>query len=112
MGTPLRARGFVRASNRALALLLLIAVPGLSTLAKINWYLPQSDPGHYVTTATKMRVAHAAALNTEALQSVRELVVSPQPQIAMFLEERRETSIPRMLLTAILLHRSPPSESA
>jgi hypothetical protein len=110
--TRIRARRFVRAVNRGLALLLLLSVTGLSTLAKINWYLPQSNPGHYLTTATKMKVAHAASLNTDALHSVRKLVPSPQPEIGIFAEERRETSIPRMLLTVILLHRSPPSESA
>jgi len=112
-GTPIRARRFLRVLNCALALLLVVAVAGLCTIAKVNWYLPQSNPGHYLTTATKMKVAHGwVALHTDALQSVRKLVVSLQPEIAMFLEERRETSVPRMLWTAILIHRSPPSESA
>jgi hypothetical protein len=112
-GTPIRARRFVRVLNCALALLLVVAVASLCTIAKVNWYLPQSNPGHYLTTATKMRVAHGSvALHTDALQFVRKLVVSLQPELAMFLDDWRETSVLRMLWTAILIHRSPPSESA
>jgi hypothetical protein len=103
---------FMRALHRVLALLLLISVPGLSTLAKIHWYLPQSNPGHYLTTATKMKVAHAPTVKTRVLQSVPRWVVSTQPESAVFSEERQETSVPRMLLTLILLRRPPPSESA
>lgn len=103
---------FVRALYRVLALLLLISVPGLSTLAKINWYLPQSNPGHYLTTATKMKVAHAPTVKSDVLRSFPRWVVSTQLESAVFSEERQETLIPRMLLTVILLHRSPPSESA
>ena len=113
MSTPIRARRFVRVLNCTLALLLVVAVAGLCTIAKVNWYLPQSNPGHYLTTATKMRVAHGwVALRTDTAQSVRKLVVSLQPEIAMFLDDWRETSVLRMLWTAILIHRSPPSESA
>jgi hypothetical protein len=113
VGTPIRARRFLRVLNCALALLLVVAVHGLCTIAKVNWYLPQSNLGHYLTTATKMRVAHSSvALHTGTLQSVRKLVVSQHPEIAMFLDEWRETSVLRMLWTAILVHRSPPSESA
>ena len=86
---------FVRALHRVLALLLLISVPGLSTLAKINWYLPQSNPGHYLTTATKMKVAHAPTVKSDVLQSFPRSVVSTQPESAVFSEERQETPIPR-----------------
>lgn len=107
-----KASGFVRVVRRALALLLFVAIPGLSTLAKVNWYLPQSDPGHYVTTATKLRVAHAPVLNTDAVESANEPLVSPNPEIAAVVTEPSETSIPRMILRAILLRRSPPSRCA
>jgi hypothetical protein len=114
--TRIRARGCACVLNRALALLFLFAVPGLSTLAKVNWYLPQSDPAHYVTTASKMKVGDGrATFNIDALDvlpSVCDLRLSPQQEVALFLEQPRETSVPRMLLRAILLHRSPPSESA
>ena len=98
--------------NRVLVLLLLLTVPGLATLAKVSWYLPQSDQGHYLSPATKMNVVNGhAACNIESPQPARELVVSPRPAIAIFLDEQQENSIPRMLLRAILRH-SPPSKSA
>jgi hypothetical protein len=112
MGTRIQQKFFACVSKRVLALLLLFAVPGLSTMAKINWYLPQSDPGHYLTTATKMKVASHTTFNIGSLQPARELLLSLPPELTMFLEERREISIPPMLFTAILLLRSPPSESA
>src|SRR2546428_6613821 len=90
VGTPIRARRFLRVLNCALALLLVVAVAGLCTIAKVNWYLPQSNPGHYLTTATKMKVAHGSvALRTDTAQSVRNLVVSLQPEIAMLLVRLR-----------------------
>src|SRR2546427_6524745 len=105
VGTPIRARRFLRVLNCALALLLVVAVAGLCTIAKVNWYLPQSNPGHYLTTATKMKVAHGwVALHTDALQSVRRLVVSLQPQIALFLEERRGNSGPPVAWAGGLIH--------
>jgi hypothetical protein len=113
MGARIGEKVFACVSRRLLALLLLFAVTGLSTIAKINWYLPQSDPGHYLTTATKMKVADSHTTFTiGSLQPARELLLSLPQEPAMFLEERREISIPPMLLTAILLLRSPPSESA
>jgi hypothetical protein len=111
MATGIRARRLVRVLHRVLALLLLAAVPGLSTLAKISWYLPQSNPGHYLTTATKMKVAHAPAVKADAVQSVRRLVVSPQPEMAILSEERQETSVLLMLFT-VICSTGPPSEFA
>lgn len=113
MGTRIRAKAFACVSKRVLALLLLLAVPGLSTIAKINWYLPQSDPGHYLTTATKMKVADSYSLfKIDTLQPARKLFFAPPPEISIFLEERRQASPPRMLSTAILFQRPPPCESA
>lgn len=96
--------------QRILLVFLLLTVPGLSTLAKISWYLPQSNPGHYLTTATKMRVGHPGpAFSEPLLPWVRKLVVSLHPETVLIVGERREPLIPQMLSTVILLHRSPPS---
>jgi hypothetical protein len=96
-----------------LLVLLLLAVPGLSTAAKVNWYLPQSNPGHYLTIATKMKVAHPGPVFSKPiLPWVRQTVVSLQSQMALTIEEPREPSVPQMLSTVVLLHRSPPSKSA
>lgn len=113
MHTEIRAKAWACVLKPAVALLLLFAVPGLSTIAKINWYLPQSDPGHYLTTATKMKVADShSVFKIGTLQPARKLFFSPQPEITIFLEERGEIFIARMLSTAILFQRPPPCESA
>src|SRR5579883_433478 len=102
----------VRVLYRAIALLLLISVPGLSTFAKVSWYLPQSNLGHYLTTATKMKAAHSPAINAQVLQYVSRSAVPATPQSPAFCEQRQETSVPRMRWTMILLRRPPPSEFA
>ena len=112
IGSQIRAKAFAWVLRRAAALLLLFAVPGLSTIAKISWYLPQSDPGHYLTTATKMKVVDG---HTDCRQAFRQPICGvfpPPPQIAIFLDQSWEITIPRMLLTAILPQRSPPSQFA
>jgi hypothetical protein len=108
MATRIHARYCVRVLHRVLALLLLISVPGLSTLAKIHWYLPQSNQGHYLTTATKMKVAYAPTVKARFLESVSRLAVSTQPESAAFSEERQDIFVPRMPFTVLLLHRPPP----
>lgn len=113
MRTEIRAKAWACVLKRAVPLLLLFAVTGLSTIAKINWYLPQSDPGHYLTTATKMKVADShSGFNIGTLQPARKPFLSPQPEITIFLEELEEIFIPRMLSTAIRFQRPPPCESA
>jgi hypothetical protein len=47
-------------------LLLAVAVPTLANFAKSSWYLPQSNPDHYLNIATKMHVRHCSTLAKNA----------------------------------------------
>jgi hypothetical protein len=62
-------------------LLLVLAVPGLSTLAKHSWYLPASNPTHFLTAASKMRVVRpTVAPDRSSLQAIAAAVL-PQPAV-------------------------------
>src|SRR5579862_5174731 len=62
-------------------LLLLLTVPGLSTLAKHSWYLPASNLTHFLTAASKMRVVRpTAAPDRSSLQAIA-VAVLPQPPV-------------------------------
>ena len=79
-GEPIRTERLRLLARRATLLLLLITVPGLSTLAKKSWYLPPSNPGHYLTVASKMNVARPAAVfDATPLQGFASIVL-PRPQ--------------------------------
>jgi hypothetical protein len=90
--------------------LLLLSVGGLETLAKSNEYLPQSNPAHYLSIASKLKVGH-----TPVLLAARQLpFVSPiVPALPIFclscLERYEEPHFQQICLTASLRHRSPPS---
>jgi hypothetical protein len=89
--------------------LLLFAVPTLATLAKNSWYLPQSNPGHYLNNASKMRVPHCpVTLEKAPLQPIAKLVPS-QPVTQRSEERDSEPPKPSVNVTVSLQHRSPPS---
>ena len=98
--------------TRAVVLLLLIAVPVLSTLARNSWYLSSSNPGHYLLTASKMKVAHAPVLSAqEALQPIVIFVQKqPTPQVKRSCVP--EDAKPFLGVTvSIQTHRRPPPVS-
>lgn len=102
-----RFKGLIRQTP---VLLLLLAVPTLFTHAKINWYLPQSNPGHYLINATKMKVAQTSAtFDDKPLPTCPRFFVSVQPPVGTFLEEHQEASIPWQRLVSLLFRRSPPA---
>jgi hypothetical protein len=92
----------------ALLALLLFAVPTLATLAKNSWYLPQSNPGHYLNIASKMQVPHCLLiLEKTPLRAIAKLV--PAPEVIRGTPERdSEPPKPSIGLTVSLQHRSPP----
>jgi hypothetical protein len=99
-------RSFV---SRAALLLLLLAVPTLSTLAKNSWYLPQTDTGHYLTGAVKMKASCSpVVIDREPLRLIGR-VIPPRPQFRMRREERLVPPRTLISLTICLQHRSPPS---
>jgi len=93
----------------ALFALLLLAVPTLTTLAKNSWYLPQSNPVHYLNIASKMRVPQVSVvLNKAPLRPIAMLI--PAPEIIRSTHEPDlEPPKPSIGVTVTLQHRSPPS---
>jgi hypothetical protein len=102
-------KGWLRFINRAAVLLLLLAVPALSTVAKKSWYLPQADTGHYLTGAVKMRVAHPPTLLARRPLRLIAKVVSPRPQVRRHQEPELAPETPSISVTVSLQHRSPPA---
>jgi len=95
--------------HRAALLLLLVAVPILSTLAKNSWYLPQADTGHYLTGAIKMKVSGPPAIvHREPLRPVATLEI-PKPRIEVVREVEVAPPVQFISLTICLQYRSPPA---
>jgi hypothetical protein len=98
--------------KRALLTLLFFAVPALSTLAKNSWYLPQSNPGHYLNIASKMRVPHCPGVFVKApLQAIARFV-PVQPLTRRTREPELVPPKPSIGVTISLQHRSPPRYSS
>lgn len=95
--------------NRLALLLLLLAVPALSTLAKDSWYLPQTNAGHYLTGAIKMKVVHPRLLTDhEPLLAVAK-IIPPQPEWPRIRRGQPEFSVLSVGITVSPQLRSPPS---
>jgi hypothetical protein len=93
--------------KRTAVVLLLLAIPILSTLAKQSWYLPQADTAHYLNGAIKMKVSHAPLLvRWEPTVPVVKFVPPPSP----FEKTKNEEPNPPAPDTglAISLQRRPP----
>ena len=97
----------------ALVLLLLVAVVGLSTLAKNGQYLPKSDPVRHVFLSIKMDVAHASVVVlSDGLEPVAR-VAPPRPAVRVNgLEQFEATPVRRISVTVSMQHRSPPPSLA
>jgi hypothetical protein len=92
----------------ALLVLLLFAVPALATLAKNSWYLPQSNPGHYLNIASKMQVPHCPVILEKApLRAIVKFVPTPEVTRST-LERDSKPPIPSISVTLSLQYRSPP----
>jgi len=88
--------------------LLLLAIPTLSTLAKKSWYLPQTDTGHYLNGAIKMKVSHAPFLADREPPLPVSQLVPPQQQTATIGRAQPKPSVPSICVTAVPQHRPPP----
>jgi hypothetical protein len=103
-----KAQRFGACLHRTVVLLLLLAIPGLSTLAKNSWYLPQSDTGHYLTGAIKLKVAHSPILlDREPLRLIAK-VAPPPPRVRTRQQAQPTPALTCISLTISLQHRSPP----
>ena len=93
---------------RSVVVLLILAVASLSVVATHGRYLPESDPVHFLPTATKMNVAAPVALAPPVYAIVGVVPAQPdfwsQPFRAFQKLELRQIG-----LTVALQHRSPPS---
>lgn len=107
------AKRFGRLVNQTALLLLLLAVPALSTLAKTSWYLPQTDTGHRLTNAVKMEVAYSQfAFNSVLLQPIAK-VAPPLPEARRTIRQAQpEPSVPSIALTVSPQRRPPPPSVA
>ena len=88
--------------------LLILTVPALSTLAKCSWYLPQSNPGHYLNIAIKMQVPHCPAVLGKVISETVARFVPLRPLARRTREPEAEPPIRSIAVTVSLQHRSPP----
>jgi hypothetical protein len=96
-------------SKHAAIVLLLLAVPILSTLAKNSWYLPQADTAHYLNPAIKMKVSHAPLL-AQWEPPIPTAKFFPPPEPTKRVEhEVPNPPVPDFGITLSLQHRSPPT---
>ena len=97
--------------TRLLVLLLVCAVPILSTIAKDSVYLPQSNTVHFINIAAKMKMADAPSVVVSQPQIAEPLAAReiPQPEIRVTRQDEPEAPpVKRVSLTVCLQHRSPP----
>lgn len=96
-------------ARTALILLLLVAITGLSTLAKDAQYFPSTNPVRHASLSTKMRVAPArVVISGDELQPVAR-VVPPLPVARVTHLEQFETILVQQVsITVSMQHRSPP----
>lgn len=105
------SRNDLRLFVRSLLLaLLIVAVPALSTLAKDSWYLPQSNPCHYLNIASKMQVPHCPAVLGRGISETvaRFIPVQPLARSVRTREAEAEPPLRSIAVTISLQHRSPP----
>jgi hypothetical protein len=91
-------------------LALLVAVAGFSTAAKNSCYYSRSNPAHYQSISSKMKVVHATPLfDRTTLQPVARFVPA-RPECHAARRDRGETPPIRQISVRVSLqHRSPPA---
>lgn len=94
---------------KSMTLMLLFAVVGLSAVARHGQYLPESDPIHHISSATKMNVCDAPVLPIPAQAHRAITLVPPSPEFNPVQSTHTETVyLPQIGLIVSLQHRSPP----
>ncbi|MBZ5644586.1 MAG: hypothetical protein LAO19_17660 [Acidobacteriia bacterium] len=97
-------------SYRAIALLLVLSVPVLTSMARRGWYLSPADHSHYLIKASKAKVAHGPILH--APMPLRTVAVSalPQPRTRAdwYVEATSSLCLPSLGVIISMQHRSPP----
>jgi len=95
--------------KRGLLILLLLTVPTLSTLAKDSWYLPASNPVHYLNIASKMQVPHCPLVLHKAVLDFVAVLIPFRPICQRMRGRDLEPPAPSIAVTVSLQHRSPPA---
>jgi hypothetical protein len=103
------ARSFRPLCKRVFVLVLLLSVPVLATLARNNWYLPQSNPGHYLTVASKTKVVSCFVAFDGALTPHVAVIFPPQTQAPRILRREAQPAVPSISLPVSLRRRPPPA---
>jgi hypothetical protein len=100
---------FGRLLTKVTVLILLFAVAGLSTGAKNSLYYPRTTSVHYLSIASKAKVAASPAqIDRNPLHPVAKLV-PPPPVTRRTIENKAEPPpIQHLCVTVALQHRSPP----
>jgi hypothetical protein len=102
-----------RRFNQAALLLLLFAVPALSTLAKTSWYLPQTDARHCLNSSVKIILAHSQFVFSGVLLQSAVSIVPPLPEIRRTSRQAQpEPSVHPIALIVSPLRRPPPAPVA
>lgn len=98
------------AFSKVSVVLLLIAVAGLSTLAKNSLYYQNVSSIRYVSIASKMKVAHAPITASQAPLRLIARIAAPKPPAVVIhrWDMPEDPPIQRISLTLSLQHRSPP----
>ena len=90
-------------------LLLVLAVPALSTVAKTSSYLPSSNLGRYMSAANKMEVNWPPVVYDRGLLEQIVTLIPPRPQVRTNRQAEPVPEIRSIGVTISLQHRSPPS---
>lgn len=106
------AQSFHPICKRVFVLVLLLSVPILATLARNNWYLPPSNSGHYLTVASKTKVASGFAGLVGVLTPDVAMLSLPEPQTRRIRLPESWAAVSLMNLPVCLRRRPPPAFSA
>ncbi|MGB0034344.1 MAG: hypothetical protein WBP79_02590 [Candidatus Acidiferrales bacterium] len=89
--------------------MLLLAVAGLSTVAKNSQYFPKSSPARFINIASKMKAAQSpVVVDRQPLEPVAK-VDRTRPIYRVFRQDEPETPLMQLIgLVVSLQHRSPP----
>jgi hypothetical protein len=99
---------------RVAILALLFAVAGFATAAKKSWYSPRSNPAHYLSISSKVKVSVAQVdlADTQFRVPVARVVVTQLIRRTNHPPIENAPPVPQIGVTVSLQHRSPPSAAA
>ena len=97
---------------RTVVVALLVFLAGLATLAKNSQYLPKSDPGRYLSIASKMKAdgdGLSAGVSLEPAQPSARVEPHRAILVLFRINEREAPFVDRIGFTVSRRHRAPPA---